>query len=629
MTDFIIGPDGNVYRSGLPARIPPPSGPVTPNFIAGTNAVHKGGLPIPRPTPGLPVPMANPGNLPALGPQNFTIGPSGPTMTPAQAAAPRLLTHQPIPQGGASVPAAGGPGGLPLKPPGLIRKTLGGAKTVGKPLLGLGIADMAIGAEPDPNEFGIDPGIGDPLPKLMGQGIQSAHDFGADLAAEGREQKGSNRPIGDFLSILAGETMQSPARVAAGAKDIAEDPFGAFLTFGEKGTDVLQGAADYVQEVTPKFEAFQTRDDFARQEREKQMVKQLRKTEAQQDVAVLADAMANEVFNRSEASITEPFTLGNVQFPQAPHLPPPPPAADFSRVYETLAKTMPQDPDTNDFQTQQTIAVLAGMASGLLRMRNGDMGEMLLGAGIGGLAGQATSDVAKANAEAKFKAGLDAYHVRLATVQRADAENDATYARRVWEHNNSNILRRYAQANQKAAMTNQKITQGSDGLQYITEIVDNGDGTGTRTQRIYRPGVDTTTAAGMMKLFQPLVGKDKAETITSQILTAQTPEKAVGLYVVAKAKADGTYPKLLEQLDAAAPDFLKEYGQTGSVLQGVGAGATEKERGELIQDARDAFLIEVIMANPALLGLAGDIVGLQLPAAPVSQGFSTIEELRR
>lgn len=603
MADFIIGPDGNVYKTGLPSRI-------------GAGAK-------------LPVPTIQPvPQLPAVGPQNFTLGPSGPTISPAASIEPRLLPSPP-PSGGASVPPGGG---IP-KPPTLGGRAVGLAKGAGRfakgaagPTLALGLADAAVGQDPEPNEFGITNTskghVSDPLPLLMGQGIQSAYDLGKGL--ENQVGGPDTSPGGDFLRLLAGQTLQSPARITKGVKNIAEHPVESLINFGDKTHSVVKGgvklagekAGDIVWEHARFIpEIVMTRKAFQEKQLEEAMLPRLQMEQDKAQVAAVADEMFKNALGEggTSATITEPFTLGNVQFPSVPNFSPPPPAADFTEVYETLRKTMPQDPGTQDFQTQSTIAVLAGMMSGVLQARDGDLGSLLLGAGIGGLAGKATIDQAKQDAMERFKAQLDDFHIRWATVQRREAESDAQHAHRVWEHNNANLLRQYNAANARAELMNQKVTNGPDGQLYLTSITDNGDGTGTRQIRVYQPGKDTATAAGMIQMFKPLVGKEKAETIASQILTAKSPEKGLGLYIVAKAKADGKYESLLNNIEQISPDFLKEMGQVGNKVNALQLGATESERGELIQNERDAFLIEVLMSNPRLLGLAGDTVGLTVP----------------
>lgn len=570
-SDFIIDAQGNVVKRGLPAL---------------------------RTPPGLPVPF----------------GPNGPTISPATAAEPRL-------RGGPSVPSAGG---VP-KPPTLGSRALSTVKSGGGPLLGLGLADAAVGADPEPGEFSVrgqaerspTPSLINPLESLAGQGAQSAFDIGVSLentAGAPDQSKG-----GDFLRILAGETLQAPARVTKGVKNIAEDPLAAAVKLKDNVKGGAEAVAKFaVDNVTPQFldETFITRERLEQDRAAELAPKLVAQEQQQRQVGQLAEEMFKQKFGEggTTTTVTEPFDLGNVQFPSAPNLPPPPPAADFSEVYATLQKTMPQDPNTEDLQTQQTLAVLAGMATGMLQMRNGNLGDMLLGAGIGGFAGQAQHDQTTQAAEAKFREDLNAYWLKLASVQKQEAENDASHAIRVWEHNNGNMLRQHSAAAQKAQMANQKVTQGKDGQLYLTSITDNGDGTGTRQIRTYKPGTDTSTAAGMMKVFKPLVGDKKAETIVSQILTAKSPEKAMGLYIVSKAKADGKYEGLLNRINTVAPDFLKEMSTVGQTIQGRSLGATEKERGELIQNERDAFLVDVILSNPSLLGLAGDTVGLTLPS---------------
>jgi len=536
--------------------------------------------------------------------------------------APRLLTYNPIQAGGASVP----PSGPPLPPPtlaGRAKSGLGmlgrGVKGVAGPVGAVTLADAVMGTDPDPGEFSIKPGVGDPMPRLMGEVMQQAHDFGVRLEESGANPSPDQSPFGNIMRQIGGATLQSPARVAAGAKDIVQDPLGTAVHIAdtvEAGSKfVIESADEHVPAVADFFLSPNQVSKLREPRLQEQQEDIVRMVEGRQQV----DQVAEEMFKLSmgeggtTATISEPFTLGSVQFPSVPNLPPPPPPADFAEVYAALQNTLPEKPSPEDFKAQQTMSILAGMMSGVLRMRDGNFGEMLLGAGVGSLAGRASSDQAQQQAEAQFKEQMNDFWIRTASIKRAEAEDEASYARRVWEHNNENMLRQYANANNIASMSNQKVTQGKDGKMYLTSITPNGDGTGTRQIRVYEPASDTKTIKDMMKVMSPMIGKEKAETVATTVLKAKNPSKALGLYIVGKARHDGKYTDLIKMVGERVPSFKTDFMQIGTDLDALRIGATEGARGAIRENAQEALLIEAILSNPQLLGESGDFVGLQVP----------------
>ena len=585
---------GTVPVGNLQPSIQAPSGGA--NFVAGPQGVQSR-LPIapgrgliPAPQAGLPsVINAPPAQLPALGPQNFTLGPEGPLQGPNKALEPKLLEYKPQ-GGGGAVP--------PKTPPASLFGKVGQFARGAAPAA-LATLPFAFGEEvPRDQRVVVDGIIPDPF-EVGAMGAQALHDLGTQLTdAQGNPR---SRAATDFAFGLLGNTLKAPAEL------------GQFLK--TKGKDVGDVA----------IEPFLTNEELERKRQDQQetLVNDIANSPEMQQFRLeeeqRAQKLALSLGNKQRGSAGSFIDGGSVFLPQeAPELPPPPPGPDFSEVYESLAQTMPEPPVDKD--GAETLAILAGMASGVLGTSDKDLGTQLLAAGVGGLAGQGSHQKQKLDAEKDFKRRLQDYHARVAVVKRAEAESAASYAKRVWQFKVDNLMNDYKVQQERRASMQSRISQAGNGF-FITEFEDNGDGTAQRKIKFYNPKAETDRLASMQKRFKTLVGEDEANTIIMSLAQGDSTRGAAK-WVLAKAKAEGKYEALIAKL--GGDNLTKAISQAGARVNTF-AGGTESAKNEIIDNERDAILIEMMMSSPRIMQDSASIVGLGDQVFSLRQGVNPFE----
>lgn len=579
LTDFIGRsslPPSQVVPSLRPPTLPQLTGPV-----AGRTQL-----------PALRAPTLPAVTAPGLRPPGFI--PSGPTINvpplstapiPTATTAPQLLLEGPKPK----------PSFLSRIP----RPKLSSLKALG-PAAGLSVAEGLFGGDLEIGEGFPEP-IANRLSRMVTKELTKGIPIigpavGLSLDLEEKIETGRATQFDKVMKGFIDSTFAAPARIGIG--------------LAESGKDIAAGATDFFTLSDEERAAKQAED---------QQVQQDAAVQAQNVVQQIAAPMFQAAFGQgSTSTITVPFDLNNVKFSEPPPLPPPPPGADYAEVFEALQKAMPEDPrDMQDFQMQSTLAVIAGMASGLLDS-NAPLGQTLLKAGLGAVAARGEADASQAKLVSQYKDQLNNYWIRIANVKKLEAESDADYDTRVWENKNNNMLREYTAEKAKMELLNGRTVQGKDGQIHIITTRDNGDGTGTQQIRTYKPGETTANLAGIIKAFTPLVGKQKAEVIAMETARTGDRSKAMGIFIVASAKANGSYEKLLNTIAARVPDLKEKLLQVGQTTQLV-VGGTASDQAKMIANQRDALLIDFILSNPLILlevgKLAGVGAGLNIPGA--------------
>lgn len=386
-----------------------------------------------------------------------------------------------------------------------------------------------------------------------------------------------------------------------------DNTMGSLLTSPQ---DIKEGVTQTVQQVsealgepfTPRYildekQAQKQRDEQRAQE---ESLKPFLEEERQRG-EYLQQVMGS--INAQGGGTGNAFDMGKVFLPGGPpSLPPPPPGPNYEEVYSEVIKNMPEAPNPVDFQGQRTVALIAGLASGLLKMQDGNLGQVLLGMGLGALTGVANADAAKEDAIKEFKDRMMDYHNRVAQVKRLQAESDNEYAQRVWQFNNSQIMARYQAGKERLDAMNSKVYQSGNGF-FISEVVPNADGTARRVMRFYDPSGTTNNIANVQKVLEKQVGKDAANTITLNMAQGLGP-RATAEWIISKAKADGKWSGLVKKFGAD-----KGMMQAGMELSAL-PGGTESEKNKMIDRERDVMLVEILMSHPAVMMDAAKDLGI-------------------
>lgn len=297
-----------------------------------------------------------------------------------------------------------------------------------------------------------------------------------------------------------------------------------------------------------------------------------------------------------------------------PELPGPPPGPNYEEVYAEVIKNMPEPPQPQDLEGQRTTALIAGLASGFLRMQDGNVGEALLGAGLGALSGVASFDEQQKAAEKEFQQRMWDYHNRVAQIKRLQAESDADFARRNWQHETNQMLRNFETSRARLKAMESRIFQTGNGF-FISEIVDNGDGTGTRRLKHFNPADVTNNIAGVTKKLKAEIGEDAANTVALNMSKGHG-DRAAAIWLVSKAKAEGKWSSMVDKFGV----------QKGLMSAGAGInalpGGTDKVKNQMVDNERDAMMIEVLMSHPAILMEAARDLNMEMPAFALRQGIN-------
>lgn len=561
-----------------------------PNFIAGPQGVAKAGLPAVAPSPGLPMVQQTPG-LPATipGPQyspNFTLGASGPTISPSAEGLRNPYNPSRVPVVQPPLAPASGPAG-DLGLPKLAAQTPGAPgmfSRVGKAtkaltpyalaIMGANAVADVVGDEPAP-----DSNVRSQFP--IGQAYNLGQKLETDINA------------GEFPGLVASaldplaQSLQRPAQVIEGFGNLFDD------------------AGNYIYEA-----AFVPQKDI-RAKREAEL--QSGSAEVRKEAAGVDAGLMEKLLLGMDESYS-PINLGPARQDFGEYaLPAPPGPADYSGVQEAVDKTKPEDINSK-VEERRKGAILAGLLGGLLAGAldsDANYGTVLGRAGLGVLQGMSIGDQYEDEARAKFKNAMDEYWIRTAGVRQNQAESQNDYINRVYATKLKQMEINAEAAAARAKAGESKIYQ-QGGMFFIDTVTDTPQG--KQRQLIPFDPSKTTRMGGMIKTVEEMLGgtdeaKKKAAAIVAESVSRQNPAYALPMITVARMKANGTYLDFVKELGESDPDFKKAFNSIGVELSGV-SGVDEKQLNKLAENRRDAVIIDLLLKSDNLRARAYNFAGL-------------------
>ena len=609
--DFTVNKLGQIIPRSL-GQLGQPLAPFA-DFISGSAGTARGGLPALRPQGGLPALTAQsalnlgPQNALSLGPQNFTLGAGGVGQGPSarpQLALPNLQTAGKAVQGpSTSVPSGPGPKAPPSKP--TLTQRAGKLAKGGGGALAVGLLDENLGRDPEAGELSGGRGVGG----AVGSAIQGAFDLGQ--RGEGGIGGPESSRAEDAFRAFTGTLLKAPARITAGVKDIAQDPFGSVKKLQEFNKGIDAKTLSLITDSKVGHELFTPKgqlEDEARAERLAQAEAHKISLQETDRALELAETMGLIPTTSSVTSeqVQNAFTVGLEGRPQLAEIPAPPkPTLDFSEALAGIKANMPQAPDPKDQEQLRSLGVLAGFASGLLGAHDGEgFGRTLLRFGLGGLQGRAGAEQNIKAAEEEFRGQMGKYWRDVATVQQRQSESEDAYANRVWQVEKDNQVLGHKQRLDAWKVSQPTVTQMANGSFGIAETVRDEQDNLSRVQRVWRPNDSANNLARLEKNLKKYITSDSALRVSmSRISSAVQPSlQSAGEAVLGSARANGT-----EQALIGALGLEEELSQIAREIQ-LRPGMSPKAQQEAIANSQAGLIIQMIVSSPQVLLMAQDFM---------------------
>lgn len=506
----------------------------------------------------MPFPQG-PTGLPALGPQNFTMGGTGPTISPQAPIRPQGLLPGPAPQAPIDVApeaaatgeeAAGGLG---------LRSLLGRAFL---PVAGLTAANAIAGKDPDKP---------DQDPDMLYQAGQGWLEHSKDP---------NTSPAGAYASKWIGDLMQMPERIRTGIVGGFEKNF--MHGQGDNENAPNEPAIDYNQRET----------DFNRS---------------------VAGAFGGDQSGAPEGTMDlgmsqlGPLTGKQYDMPSLPE--PPHPDAHYKEVLDILNQMRPQMEDLSALDKQKSMAMLAGMAMGLAGNEHQNIGQMLMNMGLGSTAGLASIDAAKQQAVDKFKAATQEYLADSLKIHHDIALDDNEWEKEVWQTHMKQATENYANL-QERIRAGYKLNQvhfGKNGEVFATDY----DPTSGHLRLHTIQGAPATNAANMDSMLQGLGMKPAEAKVAAARVSSQNPEDQLPTMAIMGMKQNGTLEPFLKEVASIGPQNKKDVDtirQVGAVPTILGGNKADQEKQA---DAQAEYLIrQKLKHDPHLMSKALHYSGL-------------------
>jgi len=292
----------------------------------------------------------------------------------------------------------------------------------------------------------------------------------------------------------------------------------------------------------------------------------------------------------------------------APNLPLPTPdmKPDYSRVRNLVDQMRPEAVDTKSFDDTKGMAILAGVAAGLLGS-DGNIGDQLLRMGLGAAAGVATVDQAKLEAQEKFKAASRQYLADAINVETHAAGADADFAGKVFEAQTNRAIAGYKASQERKESMRPSLVQAGDKL-----FIKATDANGAMT---LKPITDSPTLRfdRVSKTLRGL-GMDEKEADATAIQAAagddpstMLPTMALGL-MHKRGQVESLWKDILASGDGGK-QLKAKYDQIGVGLVTDPTANGDKAKDEA-QAGKDMLLIHTLQGSPYLMSQAMKYAGL-------------------
>lgn len=309
--------------------------------------------------------------------------------------------------------------------------------------------------------------------------------------------------------------------------------------------------------------------------------------------------IVNGLFGGTPGAEMQKYDLGPKEIFGAPRIPLPPPGTspDYSKVRDLVYQMRPEAVDEQAMDNTKGMAVLAGMAAGLLGGTSDDIGQTLLQMGVGALSGVASVDEAKKVAKEKFKESMNEYLRTSIGVEKAAADSQADYANRVWETQVQQAKLNYEAGRANAEAREGKLMQVGDQIYNVS--VQNG-------RRVLQPLTEGKNGrfSGMINTLQGLgLDEKEAKATAAQAMFGGDGAMALPRITVAMLNHNGATDSVLSLIGSAGAegkDFVKKYTMAGSSIAGMPNMKTEEVQAQ-VQAQREAMLSEMLYSSPALL----------------------------